>query len=98
MPSIGKRGFETSGRVRPPILSMERMKFTFFILPALAILALEMVAFAQEPTVRPESVTTEAAESEVRINIDASAAVESPGSVVIYDDSLVWDLPGVASG
>jgi hypothetical protein len=81
---------------------MERMKSTFFILPALAILALEMVAFAQEPTVRPtvrlESVTTEAAETEVRINIDASAAVESPGSVVIYDDSLVWDLPGVASG
>lgn len=76
---------------------MERMKFAILILPALATLA-----FAQEPTVRPtvrlESVTTEAAESEVRINIDASAAVESPGSVVIYDDSLVWDLPGVASG
>src|ERR1700739_2030644 len=97
MPSLGEQGVETSGRVRPPTLWIERMKFAILILPALATLA-----FAQEPTVRPtvrlESVTTEAAESEVRINIDASAAVESPGSVIIYDDSLVWDLPGVASG
>ena len=36
MPSIGKRGFETSGRVRPPILSMERMKLAILILQALA--------------------------------------------------------------
>jgi len=100
MPSIGKRGFETSGRVRPPILSMERMKFTFFILPALAILALEMVAFAQEPAAGPtvmlQSVTTETTEGEVRIIVNTSTPVESPGTVVMYDDSMVWDLPGVS--
>jgi hypothetical protein len=63
------------------------MKFAILILPALA-----MLAFAQEPTVSPtvqlESVSTEATQGEVRINIDTSAPVESPGSVVIYDDSL----------
>jgi hypothetical protein len=72
------------------------MKFAILILPALA-----MLAFAQEPTVSPtvrvESVTTEATQGEVRVYLDTSAPVESPGSVVIDDDSMVWDLPGVAS-
>ena len=72
------------------------MKFALLILlPALATLAL-----AQEPgvnlSVRLESISTEITASEVRVNIDTSAPVESAGSVVIDDDSLVWDLPGVA--
>ena len=79
----------------PPILSIERMKFAILILPALATLA-----FAQEPGVHPsvrlESISTEVTASEVRVNIDTSAPVESAGSVVIDDDSLIWDLPGVA--
>jgi hypothetical protein len=79
---------------------MERMKSTFFILPALAILALEMVAFAQEPAASPtvllQSVTTETTEGEVRIVVSTSTPVESPGTVVMYDDSMVWDLPGVS--
>ena len=72
------------------------MKFALLILlPALATLAL-----AQEPgvnlSVRLESISTEITASEVRVNIDTSAPVESAGSAVIDDDSLVWDLPGVA--
>ena len=47
-------------------------------------------------SVRLESISTEITASEVRVNIDTSAPVESAGSVVIDDDSLIWDLPGVA--
>jgi len=76
-------------------LSIDGMKFALLILPVFA-----MLSFAQESTVTPpvqlRSISTEATQGEVRINIDASAAVESSGSVVIYDDSLIWDLPGVA--
>ena len=72
------------------------MKFALLILlPVLATLAL-----AQEPgvnlSVRLESISTEITASEVHVNIDTSAPVESAGSAVIDDDSLVWDLPGVA--
>jgi hypothetical protein len=76
-------------------LSIDAMKFALLILPVFAVLS-----FAQESTVTPpvqlRSISTEATQGEVRINIDTSAAVESSGSVVIFDDSLIWDLPGVA--
>jgi len=76
------------------------MKSIFLILLALAILVLEMVVFAQEPvassTVLLQSVTTETTEGEMRIVVSTSTPVESPGSVVMYDDSMIWDLPGVS--
>jgi AMIN domain len=71
------------------------MKIAILILPALA-----MLAFAQEPTVNSpvhlESVTTEAAQGEVRITIDLSAPVESSADIVVRDKSLILDLPGIA--
>jgi hypothetical protein len=95
MPSIGEPGARKERSCLAAILSIEQMKFTIFILPALA-----MLAFAQEPTVilpvRLESISTESTPNEVRVNIDISAPVQSPGFVVISEDSLVWDLPGVA--
>ena len=74
------------------------MKFAIVIL---LLAVVPMLAFAQQPALSPsvrlESVSTEATQGEVRIYLDTSAPVESPGSVVIDDDSIVWDVPGVAS-
>jgi AMIN domain len=71
------------------------MKFALFLVTAFA-----MTALAQEPSVSPpvhlESISTEAARGEVRIDIKTSAPVEASGSVVVRDHSLILDLPGVA--
>ena len=70
------------------------MKFALFL-----VLAFAMLTFAQEPVLYPvvqlESVSTEAAQGEVYLHVETSAPVQFPGSVVIDDDSIVWDLPGV---
>lgn len=81
--------------MRPPFLSIGRMKIAILFLPVLAALA-----FAQEPTTnfppRLRSISTEAKEGAVRITMDVSAPVELSGSVVVHDKKLILDLPGVA--
>lgn len=70
------------------------MKSALLLIPLLAVLA-----FAQEPAVRPpvriESVRTSVQGGEVRIDIETSAPIDSPGSAAPYADELILDLPGV---
>lgn len=71
------------------------MRFAFLILPALS-----MLAFAQEPTVssvKLESISTEVAQGEVRVNIDTSAPIGAPGPVLAEGRNLILDLAGVSS-
>jgi hypothetical protein len=71
------------------------MRFALLILPALS-----MLAFAQESTVSPvklESISTEVAQGEVRVNIDTSAPIEAPGPVLAEGRNLILDLAGVSS-
>lgn len=95
MPSIGEWGLRKERSFRLLVLSIERMKIAILILPALA-----MLAFAQEPApsrvVRFESIGAAVTQGEVQVNIDTSEPVRFPGSAVIYDDSIVWDLRGVS--
>jgi len=77
-------------------LSTDGMKFAVLMIPALA-----MAALAQEPVVNPpvqlKSIVAAVAAGEVRIEIETTAPVESPGSVVARQDSLTVELPGVAA-
>ena len=71
------------------------MRFALLILPALS-----MLAFAQESkvnSVQLESISTEVAQGEVRVNVDTSAPMEAPGPVLAVGKNLILDLPGVSS-
>src|SRR5215469_15189648 len=82
-----------SDRSRRRHLSINAMN-VFFLLPVFA-----MLTFAQEPVlnrvVQLESISTEATQREAYLHIATSEPLQSPGSVVIGDDSIVWDLPAV---
>src|SRR5690242_415350 len=95
MPSDRGRGLRKKQSFRLLVLSIEQMKIAILIVPALA-----MLAFAQDPApsrvVRVESIGTAVTQGEVEVKIDTSEPVQFPGSAVIDDDSIVWDLRGVA--
>src|SRR5713101_3952225 len=82
-----------TGRLRLK-LPLHAMRFAVLILPFITVLA-----FGQEPrldSLRIETISTETPKGEVRVNIDTSGVLESPGSVVAADNKLIWNLRGVA--
>jgi hypothetical protein len=65
----------------------------------LLILLVPLAALAQGPPGKPpariESIRTSLQGGEVRVDIEVSSPIPSPGSVAPYADELIVDLPGV---